>query len=96
MLPNSAYAIVPIVKGTDYSVLNNPIYALLCIKSSGVAPVTIQALGNPDTSPEGVIMTADVFKVGVVYYIYLKRLIDDASGTVAFVGYQYPSRPMIL
>jgi hypothetical protein len=91
MTPNSGYELVPIVMGYDYSTDNNPIYALLCTKSSGTAPITIQAPGN--ATP--ITINADTFKVGVVYYFYLKMLVDDASATVAFVGYRYPSRPMI-
>lgn len=92
MTPNSAYELVPIVLNHDYSVEQNPIYALLCTKSSGVAPVAMRALGNNSD----VTFTADVFKVGVVYYIYLKTLTLDGGGTVEFVGYRYANRPMVL
>ena len=107
MQPNSAYSLVPIVKGTDYSPtsatinkdgyqvnagLTAPIYALLCVKSTGAGSVQIQALG--DTAP--ITFTADVFKVGVIYPIYIKKLVDDAGGSVGFVGFKYSAHPQSL
>jgi hypothetical protein len=107
MATNSCYKLVPIVVGTDYTPkaqtklyegydvnngLTSPVTALLCVKSSGTGLVQIKALGN-DTPID---FTADVFKVGVVYNIYLSTLVADAGGTVGFVGYQGSGYPLSL
>lgn len=116
MTPNSAYELVPIVKGTDYSPQaiteafvdpntgapvspaptvsagnTAPIFAMLCT-ASGAGSVVIRALGNDsDITIPGV-----AFVEGVVYYIYLKKLVDDNSGAFKFVGYRYKQTPLTL
>ena len=68
--------------------MSPPIFALFCTYSSGVGNVVLQALGNDDN----VVIPASAFKEGVVYYIYLKKLL---SGDVTFVGYQYAQMPLV-
>jgi len=112
MNPNSAYSLVPIVVGTDYSPtaqttahtdpntgasssvivdngLNSPVYAMFCTVGNQ-APVDIQLLGDvsPVTFPSG------SFKQGVIYYMYLKKLVADGGGS--FIGFKYNSYPMTL
>lgn len=108
MQPNSGYALIPIVKETDYTPMDitrshgntdiqiyagksNPIFALWCIESTDVGVVKIMSLGNdmPVTVPAG------AFRQGVVYYMYLKQLVEDAGGKVKFIGYQYATHPSI-
>ncbi len=72
--------------------LNSPIFALLCTASTGSGNVEIQALGN-DTP---VVFPSNAFIKGVVYYIYLKKLVSDDGGAVSFVGFQYNAYPFIL
>jgi hypothetical protein len=69
-----------------------PIFALLCTKSSGAGSIVIQALGN---TSGGVTILSTAFVAGQVYYIYLKKLLNDNSGAVAFVGYRYAQMPQV-
>ena len=62
---------------------------MLCTKSTGTGVVVLKALGND----VDVNIPTETFKVGVVYYIYLKELIDDDGNGVEFIGYQYQSHP---
>jgi hypothetical protein len=114
MNPNSAYSLVPIVVGTDYTPteqftthddpnlgptsppgptvsngLNSPVYALFCTVSN-TGSVQIQLLGDaaPITFPAG------SFKQGVIYYMYLKTLVADGSGS--FIGFRYNAYPFTL
>ena len=114
MTPNSAYSMIPIVVGTDYTPteqftthddpnigptsppgptvsngLNSPVYALFCTQTT-TAPVQIQLLG--DSSP--ITITTGAFKQGVVYYMYLQKLVDDGGGI--FIGLKYQQYPFIL
>lgn len=107
MNPNSAYELIEIEVGTDYSPttifetvgttnvpkgLSAPVYALLCTKSGTSGNVQIKTLGMD----EPIDIPAATFKQGVVYYMYLKELVDDNSGDVKFVGFKYKSHPMVL
>jgi hypothetical protein len=114
MQPNSAYKLIPIVVGTDYTPtqqytthddpntgptsppgptvangLNSPIYAMFCTATNS-GTTKVRLLGD----------TADIsfpsgsFKQGVVYYVYLKKLVDDGGGS--FIGYLYQQYPFIL
>ena len=114
MNPNSAYSLVPIVVGSDYTPteqftthndpnlgptsppgptvsngLNSPVYALFCTTTT-TGPTDIQLLGDatPITFPTG------SFKQGVVYYLYLKKLVAAGGGT--FIGLRYNSYPFTL
>lgn len=106
MTPNSAYSLVEIVEGQDYTPgpvtsmvgpvsvqtgLEPPIYALLCTKGGTSGNIQIQLLGmdSPITIP------STTFKQGVVYYMYLKKLVDDNSGDVTFVGLKYANSPAV-
>lgn len=114
MTPNSAYSMIPIVVGTDYTPtqqftthvdpnvgptsppgptvsngLNSPVYALFCTTTT-TGPAQIELLG--DSSP--ITIPAGAFVKGVVYYMYLKKLVADGSGT--FIGLRYQQHPFIL
>jgi hypothetical protein len=106
MTPNSAYSLVNIVEGVDYTQapttsmvgpvsvqtgLEPPIYALLCTKggTSGNIEIQLLGMGSPISIP------ATTFKQGVVYYMYLKKLVDDNSGDVTFVGFRYANSPAV-
>jgi len=114
MTPNSAYSLIPIVVGTDYSPvqqytthvdpnvgptsppgptvengLNSPVYALFCTTTT-TGTTQIQLLG--DAAP--ISFPAGSFKQGVVYYMYLKKIVADGGGT--FVGYKYTTHPFVL
>lgn len=116
MLPNSAYELVPIVVGTDYSPaatteefidpntgepispapevsgpMTPPIFALLCTKTGTAGNITIRALGNDSD----VTIPCVSFVAGQVYHIYLKKLVNDNSGNVTFVGYRYAAMPQV-
>lgn len=106
MTPNSAYELVSIVEGTDYTPqprtkmvgsvtvndgLQPPIYALLCTKGGTSGNIQLQLLGM--NAPISIPSTT--FKQGVTYYMYLKKLVDDNSGDVAFVGYKYSAHPLV-
>lgn len=66
-----------------------PIYALLCTDSTADATtITIQALGDAAATT----VKASSFVPGVVYYIYLKKIVGTA---VKFIGFQYPSTPLV-
>lgn len=67
-----------------------PIFALLCTKSTGSGNCEIEALGNDGA----VIFPSNAFVKGNVYYIYLKRLIDDDFGGLQFVGFRYANMPL--
>lgn len=68
-----------------------PIFALLCTASTGSGNVKIRALGNGSD----ITIPCAAFVEGVVYYIYLKKLVDDNSGAVKFVGYRYGNNPLV-
>jgi len=106
MTPNSAYSLVDIVQGVDYTpgpvneIIGTatiekgrqpPIYGLLCTKGGTAGDIQIQLLGMdaPITIP------ATTFKQGVIYYFYLKILVDDNAGDVKFVGMKYNNHPQI-
>jgi len=98
MTPNSAYTLVPIQKGTDYTPtelpagkgrMTGPIFAVLCTRSTGTGTCKISALGNPVP----VEVPSQSFRQGVVYYIYLRQLVDDDGGNLSFLGYQYAQHP---
>lgn len=106
MNPNSAYELVPIMKDIDYGPKMNtmpnttgpvaskgmspPIFALWCVESTTTGTIKLHPLGNelPVSIP------CNAFKVGVVYYIYLKKLLDDNEGKVKFIGYKYKECPI--
>jgi len=107
MTPNSAWSMIPIVEGVDYTQevtyesvgtasvgtgYTPPIYALLCTTGGTAGNVVLQLLGDPDA---GVTMPATTFKQGVIYPMYLRKLIDDNGGNVAFVGLRYRSSPLV-
>lgn len=110
MNPNSAYELIEIQEGVDYSPseqftnyggpggpsvsagMSSPVFALFCIESSGVGNIKIRSLGNDSD----ITIPAAAFKQGVVYYMYLKELVDDNGGAVKFVGYKYKTYPMVL
>lgn len=107
MTPNSAYKIVPIVRGHDYCpkpakgdafASSDPVvYALLCVGNTCTDPaatVSIQTVGGAIDGEAEVRIPAAAFKVGVVYSIYLARLMDDCNGAVSFIGYQYKVCPL--
>ncbi len=114
MNPNSAYSLVPIVEGTDYTPTaqttthddpnlgptsppgptvangyNPPIYAIFCTATT-IAPAQVELLGDvsPITFPTG------AFVKGVVYYMYLKKLVADGGGS--FIGMKYNTYPFVL
>lgn len=106
MTPNSAYSLVDIVKGVDYTPgpvtetigaatiekgRQPPIYGLLCTKggTTGNIQLTLLGMDTPITIPSA------TFKQGVVYYFYLKELVDDDGGDVTFVGMKYNNHPMV-
>ena len=106
MNPNSAYKLITIEKGIDYAPENvyikhgavkadvyggktPPIFAVLCTKSTGDGYCKIKLLG--DEHP--VEMLSQSFRQGVVYYIYIKELVEDDGGNLKFVGFQYPKSP---
>lgn len=72
--------------------LNSPVFALLCTSSTGAGNIKLRALGNNSD----ITIPAAAFKQGVVYYLYLKKLVDDGGGAVTFVGYKYKQYPMVL
>jgi len=108
MTPNSAYELVNIEKDVDYSPkmnhqpgsvhngpvvakgINPPIFALWCVESCNTGTVSIHALGNENPTE----IPCNAFKAGVVYYIYLKKLLNDNDGKVKFVGYKYKEAPI--
>lgn len=69
--------------------LNSPVFALFCTVTSTSA-TQVQLLGDAAavTYPSG------SFKQGVVYYMYLKKLVAD--GGASFIGFRYNSYPMAL
>lgn len=69
--------------------LNSPVFALFCTVTS-TGNTQIQLLGDnaPVTYPAG------SFKQGVVYYMYLKKLVAD--GGASFVGFRYQQYPFVL
>ena len=69
--------------------LDSPIYAMLCT-ASNTGPCEIQLLGDSAS----IIYPAGTFKQGVVYYMYLKKLVS--AGGSAFVGFKYHSYPFVL
>lgn len=104
---NLAYKLIDIVKGTDYSPveiyedvggtqvakgLSPPVYALLCTKGGTSGDITMELLGN--SSP--VTIPSAAFVLGTVYYMYLKKLVDDNSADVKFVGMKQKSHPFAL
>ena len=102
MTPNSAYELVEIAEGVDYTPaeikdgsvtvgIEPPIYALLCTKGGTSGDVEIKLLGNSSA----ITIPATTFKQGVVYYMYLKELVDDNSADVKFVGFRYNNHPMV-
>lgn len=106
MTPNSAYSLIDIVEGVDYTPVpiievigtaniekgrTPPIYGLLCTKGGTAGNIQIQLLGM--SAPISIPSTT--FKQGVVYYLYLAILVDDNSGDVTFVGMKYNNSPMI-
>lgn len=106
MTPNSAYSLVPIVEGVDYTPgpVNEiigaatiekgrmpPIYGLLCTKGGTSGNISLMLLGMTDP----ILIPATTFKQGVVYYFYLKELVDDNSGDVTFVGMKYNNSPQV-
>lgn len=108
MTPNSAYELVDIEKNVDYSPkINNqptstndgpvvskgmtpPVFALWCVESCNTGTVSIHPLGNENP----IEVPCNAFKPGVVYYIYLKKLLNDNDGKVKFIGYRYKDNPM--
>lgn len=68
---------------------NSPVYGLFCTVTN-TSTVQIQCLG--DASP--VSYPAGAFKQGVVYYMYLKKLVADGGG--AFIGFRYTTYPLAL
>ena len=78
--------------GTGIFVKNGytpPIYALLCTDSTGDATtITIQALGDGSATT----VAASSFVPGVVYYIYIRKIVGTA---VKFIGFQYQSTPLV-
>lgn len=69
-----------------------PIFALFCTVAN-TGNVVIRPLGAPDDASGDITFPAGSFKQGVVYYIYLKKVVSDDS-TVKFVGYQYSGTPL--
>ncbi len=69
--------------------LNSPVYALFCTVTT-TGPCQVQLLGDsaPVTYPTG------SFKQGVVYYMYLAKLVADGGGS--FIGFRYQQYPFIL
>lgn len=109
MTTNSAYELVEIEANKDYApkavgapyvgsgpVVNKgmtpPIFALWCVKSTNTGNIVIQPLGNENP----VTIPCSAMKEGVVYYIYLKKLLDDNNGAVKFMGYKYKDYPITL
>jgi hypothetical protein len=112
MNPNSAYSLVTIIVGTDYTPsaqtithkdgntgapttvtvnngLNSPVYAMFCtVTNTGNTQVQLLGDAAPTTFPAG------SFKQGVIYYMYLKKLVADGGGS--FVGFQYNAYPLAL
>ena len=108
MSPNSAYDLINIVVGTDYSPVATSI-PYPANPSSGImvnGPVTapVYALfctaSNTGTTTittlagNTVDVPAGAFKQGVVYYIYLGILVADGGGS--FIGYKYTGLPTTL
>ena len=106
MTPNSAYSLVEIVEGTDYTPapkmgdvggnaveigVEPPIYGLLCTKSGTAGNIELKLLGMANS----ILIPSATFKQGVIYYFYLKELVDDNSGDVTFVGMKYNNSPQI-
>ncbi len=107
MTPNSAYELVEIKKDLDYSPKMNhlptvpngpvvskgmspPIFALWCVASCSTGSIKIQPLGNENP----IEIPCNALKPGVVYYIYLKKILDDCEGQVKFIGYKYKEAPI--
>lgn len=104
MTPNSAYELVEIVKDTDYAPrmthmsetsvvskgLTPPIFALWCVSSCQEGFIEILPLGNENP----ISIPCNAIKPGVVYYIYLKKLLSDNMGQVKFIGYRYKDAPI--
>jgi len=69
--------------------LNSPVFALFCtVTSTGTTQV--QLLGDA----AAVSYPAGSFKQGVVYYMYLKKLVAD--GGASFIGFRYQQYPFVL
>lgn len=106
MTPNSAYSLVPILQGVDYTPTpiyetigstnvekgkTPPIFALLCTKGGTSGNIQIRLLGDSSA----VTIPSMTFKQGVVYYMYLAELVNDNGGDVTFVGYKYSAHPLV-
>ncbi len=88
MTPNSAYRLIKVVPGNDYSTTIT-LFALHCIKTNTTL-VSIKLLGDDkfiDFPPESFIQ-------GAVYAMYLKELAPGSD--VEFIGYQYDQKPFAL
>lgn len=107
MNPNSAYELIEIEEGVDYSPVtifetvgstsvpkgsSAPVYALLCTKGGTAGNISIKTLGMDDP----IEIPSQTFKQGVVYYMYLKELVDDNGEDVKFVGFKYKNHPLVL
>lgn len=106
MTPNSAYSLIDIVVGVDYTPgpINEtigtaiiekgrqpPIYGLLCTKGGTAGNIELKLLGMTDP----ISIPAATFKQGVIYYFYLKELVSDNGGDVKFVGVKYNNFPLV-
>ena len=106
MNPNSAYDLVDIVVGTDYSPVattvpfpRDPSINVAGPVSSPVYALFCTATNTGTTTIKTMAgntinIPAGAFKQGVVYYIYLRILVADGGGT--FVGYMYTGLPITL
>jgi hypothetical protein len=109
MMPNSAYTLEAIVLEQDYTPqqkfrtmgvggpsvkdgIEGPIYAVLITESATTGSITLECLGNE----EPVTIPCNALKVGVVYNIYLKKLITDNGGAVKMMGFRYSTHPLTL
>jgi hypothetical protein len=85
--------IVPSGHVTVPGPLTSPVFALFCTVAN-TGNTIIRAIGAKDDGTEDITFPAGSFKQGVVYYIYLKKLVADGGG--AFIGYKYSTTPVPL
>lgn len=89
MNPNSAYKLVKIVPGNDYSESTSTLFALHCVKTNTTV-VKIKLLGD-STFTE---FPPQSFIQGAVYSLYLREL--EKESDVEFIGYLYETKPFSL
>lgn len=89
MNPNSAFRLIKIQPGNDYSDHSSTVFALHCTKTN-TTPVKLKLQGDQvytEFPPES-------FIHGAVYALYIKMLAEGSD--VEFIGYVYEQKPFSL